>query len=805
MLKNYILIAIRKAIKDRSYTLINVFGLAIGLASFLFISKYVDFERNVDKFHVNYHSIYRLHTDLKWNEVDDVFPNTAPAVGTAIRDNFEEVEYVTRIRSFYSEKMIEVGEDVYQESGILSVDSNFLKIFSFELLHGNGDNLFTNPNQVVLSESMSKKLFGENNGINETIEIDNQDFVVAGIIEDSPANSHIQFTVLTSNLADEELNYFEWSWIWCNLVTYIKLNPNSSQERLESKFPDLVKNNAGYTIERITGNSINTFFENGNKIGYKLEPLSEVYYSGYNSIGISGSETFVIIFSLVALTILLLACINYTNLTTSRSIKRAKEIGLRKVAGTTMSQLYSQFLLESIIFSLIAVVLALFIYESLNSLIIRLFDIRWNLSLLNNMNYLWFALFISVVVGIFSGLYPAFYLSSFKPSRAIKGLQIKGQARSRVRNTMVVFQFIISFCIIIFTFTVNSQVSFLRNRDFGFDKENLVVIENINQLPSRSFFKQEVNNIPAVVSSTLSSNIPSISAHNELFRRLNGEKKDYIMTLIDADHDFIKTFSLNLLEGSNFEARDLSSITPRIVINKKAIKILEYENAIGETLMGLDDGRVLEVSGIIDDFDYYLSNTELRPIIIRPYFDSIPQNQIRHLTVKVASDNLPKTIAELEEIWDKQQSGLPFQFHFYDQIFNDTYMREIRLGNLLSLFSVLAISIAILGLIGLIAFHTEQLTKSIGIRKVFGANIVNILTLITRDFIKLFIIAFIIAIPVANYAMKDWLETFVFKIEVGIMLFAIPGIAVILIALFTIWIQSYKAAVANPVESLKDE
>lgn len=805
MIKNYIKIAIRKAIKDKSYTLINIVGLAIGLASFLFISRYIDFERSVDRFHENYLTIYRLHTDLKWNEVDDVFPQTAPAVGTSIKDNFAEVEYVTRIRPYFREKMIEVGSDVYRESNVLSVDSNFLKVFSFIILQGNRDRMFVEPNQVVLSESMAKKLFGDKMCINETIEIDEKPFIISGIIEDAPINSHIQYSILTSNLSDEELKYFEWSWIWCNLVTYVKLNPNTSPEQLEAKFPELVKNNAGYTIERITGNSIDTFFKNGNKIAYKLEPLSDVYYSGYNSIGTSGSETFVIIFGVVALTILLLACINYTNLTTSRSIKRAKEIGLRKVAGTSKTQLYIQFLFESILFSLMATVLAILLYESLNSLISGIFEIRWNLSLIHKINYLWFVLGISLIVGIISGIYPAVYLSSFNPSRAIKGLQVKGQTKSHFRNVMVVFQFIISFCIIIFTFTVNSQISFLRNRDYGFDRENLLVIDNINQLRNRTAFKQQVISNPAVISATLSSNIPSPSAHNELFRRLNGEKKDFIMTLIDADQDFIKTFGLNLVEGSNFSDKDLFTLNPRVIMNRKAMKIMEYNNAIGEKIMGLDDGRILEVTGLIDDFDYFMSQSELQPIILRPYLDSIPVNEIRHLSVKVASDNLHETIKQLEEVWNNQKSGLAFQYHFYDQIFHNTYQREIQLGNLLSLFSGLAITIAVLGLIGLISFHTEQMTKSIGIRKVFGATVTNILGLITKDFTRLFIIAFVISVPLANYVIEDWLETFVYKININPGLFIVPGIVIITIALFTIWIQSFKSASANPVDAIRNE
>jgi putative ABC transport system permease protein len=418
---------------------------------------------------------------------------------------------------------------------------------------------------------------------------------------------------------------------------------------------------------------------------------------------------------------------------------------------------------------------------------------------------MWFVLGIAIVVGLFSGIYPAIYLSSFNASRALKGIQLKGQHKSPLRNSLLVFQFLISFCIIIFTFTVNRQISYLRNKDLGFDKENLLVINNISQLKSRNVFKEEVNKNAAIISSTLSSHIPSGSGHGELFRKMQGEQEDFIMSLIDADADFIATFGLNIDSGIGFSSKDLSSSSPKVVINQKAQKILNYNNAIGETIMGLDDGRILEISGIINDFDYYLAQVELRPIVIRPYLDANPENEIHFLTAKIASSDLQQTIGDLEKIWNKQKTGIPFQYHFYNQIFNNMYLKEIHLGNLLTLFSSLAISIALLGLVGLISFHTEQLTKSIGIRKVFGATSFNILSLITRDFLKLFIIAFVVAVPIANYAVEDWLDTFVFKMDIGVLLFVIPGFVVISISLLTIWAQSYKAANTNPIDAIRTE
>ena len=805
MIRNYLKIAIRKAIRDRAYSIINLLGLAIGLASFLFITKYVDFERKIDHFHKYHRQIYRLHTDLKWHDVDESFPQTAPAVGTAIVENFPEVASVTRILPYMSDQVVKINDKLFYENQVMAVDSNFLEVFTFNLKEGNSKELFNEPNEVVLSEAYAHKYFGDKNAIDQLIEINDKSYKVSGIIENAPANSHIQYNLLLSNLSDEDLRYFEWSWIWCNLVTYVKLNPQTSPELLEAKFPDLVRNNAGYAIERLTGKSIDAFFEKGNQLGYLLEPLSEIYYSQYNPLGSSGSRTFIYIFSIVAFTILLLASINYTNLTTARSLKRAREIGLRKVVGTTKYQLYLQFLIESVLFSLASTVIAVFIYEVINNLMVNYFDIKWNLSLLANFHFVWFILGLALIVGIISGLYPAFYLSSFNPARSLKGLQHKGQAKSPMRNLLIVFQFLISFCIIIFTFTVNSQIHFLRNRDLGFDKENLIVISNIGQLQSKNVFKEQVNKGQAIISSTLSSHVPSSSAHGELFRKMEGEQDDFISNMIDADHDFITTFGLKINTGQNFTSLDLNNNSPKILVNQQAQKSLQLEDPLGYRIRSLDDGRVLEIGGVIDDFDYFISQAEMNPMIIRPYLKESSDNIIHYLTVKIASDNLLSTIEEIEDLWNSQETGIPFEFRFYDQIFNDIYIKEIRLGNLLSIFSGLAITIAILGLIGLISFHTEQLTKSIGIRKVFGATVPNILGLITKDFAKLFIIAFVIAIPIANYAIEDWLETFVNRININPWLFAIPGAVVLAIALSTIWIQSFKSASANPVDAIRNE
>ena len=806
MLKNYINIAIRKARQNILYSVINSLGLSLGIAAFLFIIQFVSNELKIDQFHHDPDRVFRMISDLKWDTTEDEFSSTPPALGTAIVSDFEEVEYVTRILPEYSEIQVWVEDKLFLESNTMAVDSNFLRIFNFRLLQGNPGTLFSKPNSVVLPESYVLKYFGEAPALGAGLKIGEKEYKVTGVIEDAPENGHINYSLLISINSDKNVAYFEWSWVWSNLVTYIKLKEGVDATTFSLKLPDLVKNNAGYSIERITGKSLEDFYNNGNRINFKMQPLSEVYYQYENPIGPKGNKTYIYVFGGIAFLILILACINYTNLATARSIKRAKEVGIRKVVGSSKMQLIFQFLTESILFSLFASLLAVLIGEVIYSSLTDAFGIRWDLSPMSNWTSLLYILAIALSVGLISGLYPAIYLSSFNPAHTIKGINQQGESRSFFRNSLVVFQFLISFGIIIMAFTVNRQIDFLRNRNFGFDQDKLLVISNINFLKNRDPFRNEVEQLSAVSSSTFTNVVPGKGGYYELFKKVADPDPDHIMILINADENFLKTFGIKLLSGKNYTEADLTKTEERFaVINQKASEEFDLNQPIGERIYALDDGRNLEISGLIDQIDFDLSTGEYNSIVIRPYSKFGNASTLNFLTVRLNSGNLQSTVSEIEKLWTKQDSGMPFQYYFYDQIFDQNFKSENRLSSLLDIFSGIAVFIGLLGLVGLVSYNTERLQKSIGIRKVFGASIFNILLLLTRDFIKLIIIAFAIAIPLANYFITDWLNEFIYRVNVEVWFFAIPGIIILIVAMITIWGQSYRSARANPVDSIRGD
>ncbi len=804
MFKNYLQTILRKARKDLIYTGINLVGLAIGISSFLFIIQYVRYEFDIDSFHENSDRIYRLTADIKWNTMENQFPSTPPALGTAITYNFDEVTYVTRIRA-YSETIVVRDEDLYKESSLMAVDSNFLKIFNFRLLAGNRETVFRDKYSVVLPESYVTKYFGTEDPLNQSLKIDDKEYKVTGIIEDAPKHSHIAYGPLVSILGDEGVAFFEWSWIWHNLVTYVKIEPTSSKEDVESKIPLLIMDNASPALERITGKTIEQFFAEGNHLGYFLQPLQDVYYDN-NQLGPQADKKYLYVFAAVAFLILALACINYMNLSTARSANRAKEVGLRKVLGTSRNQLIYQFLLEAFVYSIIATILAIGFGELAGSMLTDAFGIRWDLSFISSIESIAIVFLISSLVGIVSGLYPAFYLSSFQPSRTLYGFHQKGESKSFMRNLLVIFQFIISFGTIIFAFTAHSQIKFLQDRDLGFDKDRILIVKNVDHTSNRNVFKNEVKQLSSVVNASLSSAIPADGLYGEIFKKKEKWDEDFLFTLMEADEDFIGTLGIQIEEGKNFSAADRKKEDPYILINQQAKKELELgENTLGTQLAAMDREGSLEIIGITKNFDFYLGSIDMGPMVIRPYFEDEPNRTIRYLIINMDTQSIQKFLVEIENIWKNQNTGVPFEYSFVEQIFAKSFQNETRLSGLLGIFSTMAIVIALLGLIGLISYHTEQMKQSIGVRKILGATMGSIVLLITTDFIKLLLIAIVIAVPVVNYFIVGWLEDFAYGMPLTAIYFILPGISLIAISLLIIWAHSLRAAQANPIEAIRSE
>ncbi|QHT71343.1 FtsX-like permease family protein [Rhodocytophaga rosea] len=809
MLIHYLKIALRNLRKQKIYTLINILGLSIGLAScvliILFVMEHLDF----DAFHQNADRIYRVNYKGKLSADSDAYHigATPPPVAKTLINEFPEVELATRIQP-KGINLIRYQDKTFMEPDVIAVDSNFFKIFSFRLKKGNPAKVFSEPNAVIITEKMAAKYFGMQEPMGKILSFGDArtPYKVAGIAENPPYNSHFTFHMLTSISSEEQVKNFDWSWVYCSLTTYVQLKNGANPQNLEAKFPGMVRRHAGNTIGRLFNTTIEDFQKGGNSIELSLQPLQKIhlYSAGIGSgLGTHGDIKYLYIFSCVAFFILLLACVNFMNLSTARSAGRSKEVGVRKVLGSVKSQLIIQFLTESMVTCLIAMLFAIAMGE-IFLLFFKdfLFD-GLDTNLLNQ-NWLWLSLLLLIfVVGIIAGSYPAFYLSAFKPVEVLKGKLRMGMKSSLIRSTLVVFQFGISVCLIICTLFVFRQLTYLSQVNMGFDKENVLVLSNTDRLGNNmGAFKQTLLQLPQVQSASYSTNLPSAAIDSDLFEPEDAGTQEKILEFITADYDYLQTLNIHVKEGRSF-SRDFPSDADEeegaMLINESAAKLLGWENPIGKHLLSLRDGNNRKIIGVIKDFNFKSLHSPIAPLLI------LLAEQGDYMTVKVKPGETRKTLQAIEAQWKKQVDSAPFEYSFLDERINQQYQAEEKIGQIFTLFTSLAIFIACLGLFGLAAYTTEQRSKEIGIRKVLGASIWGVVHLLSKDFLKLVLIANLIAWPLAWYVMSRWLEDFAYQISLDAWVFILAGMMAIVTALLTVLYQAVKAAHTNPVESLRSE
>jgi putative ABC transport system permease protein len=762
-----------------------------------------------DKFHQQADRIYRVNYKGKLSADSDPYHigATPPPVARTLMNEFPEVELATRIYPKGS-NLIRYEDKSFEEPDILAVDSNFFNVFSFKLKEGNAATVFSEPNAVIVTEEMAKKYFGNEPAMGKMLSFGEErtPYKVVGVAENPPYNSHFTFHMLTSINTEVQVKRFDWSWIYCALTTYVKLKEGASAERMEAKFPAMVKRFAGNTIGRVFNTSLEDFEKNGNSIQLFLQPLTEIhlYSAGINSgLGTHGDVKYLYIFSCVALFILLLACINFMNLSTARSAGRSKEVGVRKVLGSVKSQLIAQFLTESMLTCLIALLLAF----ALGEIFLLLFkDVLFeglDTNLLNQ-NWLWLGILILIfVVGIVAGSYPAFYLSAFKPVDVLKGKLRMGMKNSLTRSTLVVFQFGVSVCLIVCTTVVFRQLSHISNINMGFDKENILVVTNTDRLGNNmDAFKLALDASPEVISSTYAFNLPGTHIDMDLFMPEGTSTADKALKFVTADYDYLQTLNIQLKEGRNF-SRDFPSDADEqegaMLINESAAAILGWDNPIGKHLRSARDNNNRKIIGIIKDFNIVSLRERIEPLLIL----LTPQGD--HLAVKIKPGEGQKTIAAIEKQWKTFAPNAPFDSFLMDERLDAQYKAEQQTGKIFTIFTSLGIFIACLGLFGLAAFTTEQRAKEIGIRKVLGASAFGVINLLSKNFLKLVVLANVIAWPIAWLLMDYWLRDFAYRIDIEPWVFLLAGLAAVVIAMLTIVYQATKAAHVNPIESLRSE
>ncbi len=813
MIKNYFKVAFRNLWKNKGYSAINIFGLAMGLATCLLITLYVTNELSYDRYIKNADRIYRINSDIRFGGGDLHFTQTSDMMGQLIKKDYPQVEEYTRIFNNDGEKLIKKGTEFITEPRVANVDSTFFDVFALPVIEGNTKTALNEPNTVVVTESIAKKYFGSLNVLGKIIEVKNDattvPYKIAAVIKDIPHNSHFNFDFLFSM---KNVDY-QWGQLTShNFHTYLKLKLGTDYKAFEKNFAQYIdKYVIPYVQQLMKISSIDDLKKSGNKLQYSLMPLTDIHlHSDYSyEITPSGNIQYVYIFSAVALFILILACINFMNLSTARSARRAKEIGIRKVLGTERKTLIAQFLVESTITAfislIIAVAVAFFVLPLFNDVAAKSLSIKDLLST----QLLPILILLPIVVGLLAGTYPALFLSKFKPIVVLKSNANTGFKKSNLRNVLVVFQFATSIMLIIATIIVYSQLQYIQTKKIGFNKDQVLIVDRAYALNNNvQVFKNEVLALQGVSSGTICSYLPvsNSSRSDNTFSKeaVMDTKSGFNMQVWRVDYDYIKTMGMEIVQGRNF-AKDYGSDSTALVITETTAKILGYANPIGKMIYApsdVDGDNALypkQIIGVVKDFHFESMRQKLSPLCMRL------ANSTGLASFKVTTTNAKALIAQIEKKWKALAPGMPFSYRFMSDSFDEMYRSEQRAGTVAVVFAILAILIACLGLFGLVTHMAEQRNKEIGIRKVLGASVANVVGMLSKDFLILVTIASLIAFPVAWWAMSKWLRDYEYRINISIWVFLIAGAAALLIALITISYQAIKAAIANPVKSLRTE
>ena len=817
MFRNYFKVAFRNLLKRKGFSLINILGLATGMAVCLLIILFIQSELSFDKQHKKANDIYRVVLERSYPGRSTSYSIIPQSIGGAIKAEYPEVLESTRLFNLTGNGgfFLRIGEKTFEEKRVLAADSNFFRVFTSNLLHGDPATALEKPNSVVLNETTAKKYFGTANAVGKQFETDGNDttlsYMVTGVVTDWPDNSHFLFDMLISTNTFQFVRTPNYTGFAAH--TYLLLGPNSSYKGLEAKFPGIIKKYVSPEINRIFNQSWEDFQKAGNGYKYYLQPLTRIHLISDLEAELrpNGSMTAVYIFAVVAVFILFLACINFVNLSTARSVERAKEVGIRKTFGSEKKALIGQFLIESIVVSfvsmLVAFALIILLIPAFNTIAGKELTISYFLQ------PAWLLILGAFVLltGFVAGLYPAFVLSSFNPIMVLKGRFKSNRHGLALRNGLVIFQFAISVILIISTIVVNNQMNYMLGNKLGFKKDHVIVVERTDLVDDQfAAFKNELLGISGVESASGTSTMPGNQNFFGITWQEVGSKSPMTGRGMIVDEDYNKTLGLELKEG-RFFSKDFSTDTLAVVLNEKAVKELGLKTPIGSQLTsttGFFNGRnnaiyTYTVVGVVKDFHYHTLHEPISPLVIANSKRFGGRSGL--MALKVTGDNFKTSLANIGNVWKKFVKEKPFNYYFLDRLLANQYKAEQTTQKIFTIFSGLAIFIACIGLLGLAAYATQQRTREISIRKVLGASESSIITMLSKDFVKLVLISSAIAFPIAWWGMNKWLEDFAYRVNVGWWIFIVAGIAALLIALFTVSTQALKAAFTNPIKSLRTE
>lgn len=813
MLRNYFKIAWRNLLKNKTFSLINITGLASGLACFILIALYVADELSYDRFNEKANRIYRIHGDIVFGGNKLRLAVTSDPMGATLKKDYPQVEEYVRFYDPMGVKRIKKGNEYIRETNTVYADSTLFNVFTLPAIAGDTKTALNEPNTVVITERIAKKYFGTTDAVGKFIAEGDEAkdlYKVTAVIKDMPHNSHFNFDFIFSM---DNVDYQFGNYLSNNHNTYIVLKPGTDYKQFEKNFDQVIDKYVLPQAKQFMNiSSMDDFKKAGNSLSYSLMPLTDIHLHSDRTaeMGTNGNIQYVYIFSVIALLVLLLACINFVNLSTARSANRAKEVGIRKVLGTERRFLMSQFLAESVLTVFISAVIALGIvwlaiswFNDLSGKSLSFFE-------LFQLKYIFFLLALPLIVGVVAGSYPAFFLSSFKPIAVLKGKINAGFKRSSARNTMVVAQFFISIFIITGTIIVYRQLNYIQTKKLGYNREQVLIVRGTGALGNnKEAFKDEVSKLSGIKDATYAGYLPvansARSDNTYSTSPVMDSKNGFNLQTWMADDKYIPFMGMEIVSGRNF-SKDFSTDSNAVIVNETSAKLMGYGNdAVGKKLytMFQDANGMRAVSyniiGVVKNFHFESLKENVGPLMFRY------GKADWAMAFKVNTANIQNLIGNIESKWKSLAPGQPLVYAFMDEWFDDMYRVEQRTGKLGLTFAIIAILIACLGLFGLATFMAEQRIKEIGVRKVLGASVSNITMMLSKDFVKLVIIASLIAFPVAWWAMNKWLQDFAYRISIGWWVFAAAGVLALVIALLTVSSQAVKAALTNPVKSLRTE
>ncbi len=805
MIKNLLRHSISSLKRQRAYIIINILGLSIGIACSLLITLYVINEAGYDRFNFKKDWIFRviLNGKIGGQEITGSF--TPAVMGPTLPREFPEVEDFLRMNDV-GPTVVEYEQQIFTDNDIIQADSSFFNFFTLPLIKGDASSLLNGPHKVVVSESTAKKLFGNGDPIDKLIKIgsDSVKYVISGVMKDIPENSHFEASMVTSFMTNPRSA--EQVWLNNSFSLYVLLKPNTSKATVDSKFNDLIVKHVGPEVQKYMGTSIEEFLKRGNKYRFYLQKLTDIHLDNTVQGGFKApaDPKYLVIFGSIAILIVAIAAINFMNLATAQASRRSKEVGVKKISGSTRGMLVAQFLSESFILAFIALILALVIIKLSLPYFNGLLSAKLSLKLFSEWYTIPALLIFTAIVGIISGSYPAFFLSSFNPYEVLKGNARNTSGNGKLRRILVVFQFAVSILLIVGTLIMNKQIKYMLNKDVGFNKEQLVVIERAHIIGKKMrSFKESVKLIPGVVNVASATAIPGRTNNNNGYMIEGRKDETFLMTTSWVDYDFLDTYGMKLASGRSFN-ESFTTDKQACIINESAVKNFSISDLEKTRILkpGETSPETYSIIGVVKNFNFESLRNPIQPYVLILQGED---NYWGYITVRISPANYSNTINAIEKVWKEYSSNAPLQYYFLDADFEKMYSQEKQNARMAMIFSLLAIFIAALGLFGLTSYTVEQKTKEIGVRKAMGSSAAGIYFEISKEIIILVSISALIAWPIIYYYAGRWLENFYYRINLGLLSF-VAGLTIAMgIALVTISYRVVKAARINPAQSLKYE